>query len=117
MVIYKSLVPSVPVPNVDLYTFLLQQNEYNNRKDLNKALMVDGETGQSLSWKTIKEEAGLVATGWTENVGLKKGETVAVFAPNQLDHAILYLSVLGAQCVISPGNPAYTEGKKRVSLH
>lgn len=110
MVIYKSTIPSVPVPNIDLYTYLFQDNEYNKLRNKDAPLTIDGETGKSLSWNQIKKESGLLATGWTENVGLKKGETVAVFAPNQVNHAILYLSLLGAQCTISPGNPAYTEG-------
>ncbi|CAO3614649.1 unnamed protein product [Mucor hiemalis] len=111
MVIYKSTVPSVPVPNVDLYTYLLADNEYNALRNKDAPLTIDGETGKTLSWNQIKKEAGLLATGWTENVGLKSGETVAVFAPNQVDHAVLYLSLLGAKCTISPGNPAYTEAE------
>ncbi|KAL0576718.1 hypothetical protein ABG067_008898, partial [Albugo candida] len=109
MVVYKSTIPAVPVPNIDLYSYLFQDNEYNTMRDKDQPLTIDGETGKTLSWNQIKTQAGLLATGWTENVGLKQGETVAVFAPNQLDHAVLYLSLLGAKCTISPGNPAYTE--------
>ncbi|KAI8639567.1 hypothetical protein BD408DRAFT_445846 [Parasitella parasitica] len=111
MVIYKATVPSVPVPNIDLYSFMFNSNEFNQTKDLNRPVTIDGETGRSLTWNQIRERASCMATGWTENVGLKKGETVAVFAPNQYDHVILYLSLLGAKCTISPGNPAYTEAE------
>lgn len=111
MVIYKSTLDPIRIPNVDLYSFLFQKNEFNITKDLNRPLAIEGETGRSLSWNQIRQESGLLATGWIEKVGLKQGETVAVFAPNQYDHAILYLSLLGAKCTISPGNPAYTEGK------
>lgn len=111
--IYKATVPSIPIPNIDLFSFLFEKNEFNQVSDLNKPLNIDGETGKTLSWNEIRQESSLLATGWKQNVGLKKGDRVAVFAPNQLDHAVLYLSLLGAECVISPGNPAYTEGKKK----
>ena len=110
MVIYKSTVPAVQVPNIDLYSFLVQENDYNKTRDKNQPLAIEGETGATVSWNDIKNESRLLATGWTEHVGLKQGETVAVFAPNQVDHVILYLSLLAAKCIISPGNPAYTEG-------
>lgn len=42
-------------------------------------------------------------------MGLNKGDVVAVFAPNQYDHCVLYYSLLAAKCTISPGNPDYTE--------
>ncbi|GAN01228.1 phenylacetyl-CoA ligase [Mucor ambiguus] len=111
MVIYKATGASVPVPNIDLYSFLFNSNEFNQTKDLNRPVTIDGETGRTLTWNQIRERASYMANGWTENVGLKKGDTVAVFAPNQYDHAVLYFSLLGARCTISPGNPAYTEAE------
>lgn len=111
MVIYKSPLPNIPVPNIDLYSFIFNANEYNQRKDLDRPAFIQGETGKSLSWHQIREKSSYLATGWAENVGLKKGDTVAIFAPNQYDHGVLYLSLLAAKVTISPGNPAYTEGK------
>jgi 4-coumarate--CoA ligase len=110
MVIYKSTISSIPIPNIDLYSFLFAKNEFNTIKDLDIPLTIDGETGRSLSWNQIRQESALLATGWTENAGLKQGETVAVFAPNQYNHAVLYFSLLGAKCTVTPGNAAYTEG-------
>ncbi|KAI7906316.1 uncharacterized protein BX663DRAFT_427751 [Cokeromyces recurvatus] len=111
MVIYKSTLSSIPIPNIDLVSFLFQPNEFTQSKDLDKPVTIDGETGRSLSWNQIRDKATYLATGWNQNVGLKKGDIVAVFAPNQYDHVILYLSLLGAKCTISPGNPAYTEAE------
>ncbi|KAI8080208.1 uncharacterized protein B0P05DRAFT_509563 [Gilbertella persicaria] len=111
MVIYKATVPAVPIPDIDLFSFLFSPNEFNQSKDLDKPLTIEGETGKSLSWNQIRHQALHLAAGWTENVGLKQGDTVAVFAPNQVNHTVLYLSLLGAKCTISPGNPAYTEAE------
>ncbi|CEG78105.1 hypothetical protein RMATCC62417_12758 [Rhizopus microsporus] len=109
MVIYKSTFPEVSLPNVDIFSFVFNNNEFNQNKDLNSPLFIDGESGKSLSWNQVKEQSALLARGWKENVGLKQDDTVAVFAPNQYDHAVLYFSLLATKCTITPGNPAYTE--------
>jgi acyl-CoA synthetase (AMP-forming)/AMP-acid ligase II len=101
--VYKTTLPSVPIPDIDLYSFLVSPNEFNTNRDLNAPIVIEGATGKSLSWNTIKEQSRLLGTGWQENVGLKPGDTVAVFAPNQLDHVILVLSLLAAKVTISPG--------------
>ncbi|KAI8991727.1 hypothetical protein BDF20DRAFT_846126 [Mycotypha africana] len=111
MVIYRSHRPNIPIPKIDLFSYLTNTNEYNQTRDINKPIAVEGESGKTLSWKQIREKARYLATGWNENVGLKKGDVVAVFAPNQFDHVVLYLSLLAAKCTISPGNPAYTEAE------
>ncbi|KAG1467575.1 hypothetical protein G6F56_004339 [Rhizopus delemar] len=109
--VYKSDFPHIDIPKTDLYTFLTTPNKVTQTKDLDAPLFINPENDHSFSWNQIKEQAGLLATGWKENVGLKKGDTVAIFAPNQHDHAILYLSLLATESVITPGNPAYTESE------
>ncbi|KAG1139420.1 hypothetical protein G6F37_009612 [Rhizopus arrhizus] len=111
MVIYKSSLPPVTIPKTDIYTFVTTPNDFHQNKDLNEPVVIHGETGQGLSWNQVKHDSSLLASGWKENVGLKEGETVAVFAPNQYNHIVLYLSLLAADCIISPGNPAYTENE------
>lgn len=101
--VYKSDFPHIDIPKTDLYTFLTTPNKVTQTKDLDAPLFINPENDHSFSWNQIKEQAGLLATGWKENVGLKKGDTVAIFAPNQHDHAILYLSLLATESVITPG--------------
>lgn len=103
MVIYQSSLPPVTIPKTDIYTFVTTPNNFHQNKDLNEPVVIDGETGQGLSWNQVKQDSSLLASGWKENVGLKEGETVAVFAPNQYNHIVLYLSLLAADCIISPG--------------
>ncbi|KAG1469905.1 hypothetical protein G6F56_002985 [Rhizopus delemar] len=111
MVIYKSSFPSIAIPNTDIYSFITAPNESNQNNDLDKPLFIDGETSNYLTWNQINKASAHLASGWKENVGLKEGDTVTIFAPNQLDHAVLYFSLLAADCTISPGNPAYTEAE------
>ena len=116
MVIYRASIPEIPVPNVDLLSLLFNKNEFNEKKDLNAPVFIDDENNKTLSWNQVRDQVLHLASGWIENVGLKQGDTVAVFAPNQVDHAVLYFSLLGAKCTVSPGNPAYTEGEKKISI-
>lgn len=103
MVIYKSACEPFPIPDLDLYTFLFQDNEFNTKRSRDSPQVIDGATGRSLSFNQIYDLSGRVATGWIHEVGLKKGDVVAVYAPNQYDHCVLYFSLLAAKCIVSPG--------------
>lgn len=103
MVIYKSQCDPIPIPNLDLYTFLFQDSPFNTQRDHNLPFVIDGKTGKTLSFNQIFDLTGRIASGWKNTVGLNKGDVVAVFAPNQYDHCVLYYSLLAAKCTISPG--------------
>ena len=102
MVIYKSAQESIPIPNLDLYTFLFQNSKYNTARPRDQPSVICGATGKTLSFNQIFDLSGRIATGWKEKVGLKKGDVVAVVAPNQYDHSLLYFSILAAGCVVTP---------------
>jgi 4-coumarate--CoA ligase len=102
MAIFKSE-KQLDIPDIDIYSFLFGPNIFNKTRSQDRPLLIDGITGKSISFKQAKKMSSELAIGWRENVGLKKGDVVAVFAPNQYDHAVLYLSLLGAQCTVSPG--------------
>ncbi|KAI7891735.1 uncharacterized protein EV154DRAFT_507055 [Mucor mucedo] len=109
MTIFTSPKQPVAIPDTDIYSFVFSPNVFNTTRPQDRPLLIDGLTGDSLSFTESKDLTARIANGWKENVGLKKGDVVAVFAPNQYDHAILYFSLLAAQCTVSPGNPSYTE--------
>ncbi|KAL1928947.1 hypothetical protein VTP01DRAFT_2006 [Rhizomucor pusillus] len=113
MVIYKSTYDPIPVPDLDIYTFLFQDSEYNTKRSRDSPQVIDGATGKSLSFNQIYDMSGRLASAWKKDVGLKKGDVVAVFAPNQYDHCVLYFSLLAARCIVSPGNPEYAEAEFR----
>ncbi|KAI8074067.1 hypothetical protein BC940DRAFT_267332 [Gongronella butleri] len=108
--IYKSAIPDYDIPNVDIFTFLYQDNEHLEQPGADsKVLTVQAETGTTLTRSQIKDRASRLAAGWKQSVGLGKNDIVAVFAPNQYDHIVLMLSLLATGCTITPGNPGYTE--------
>lgn len=117
MTIFRSKRQPIPIPNIDIYSFLFQPNEFNTTRSPDRPLLIDGISGKSLTFRQARTISGQLATGWKENVGLKKGDVVAVFAPNQYDHAVLYFSLLAAQCTVTPGNPNYTEVEFNHQVH
>ncbi|KAI9484834.1 hypothetical protein BDB00DRAFT_853163 [Zychaea mexicana] len=117
MVIYKSACDPITIPNLDLYTFLFQDNKYNTSRSRDAPRVIDGATGKSLSFNQIFDLSGRIATGWKEKVGLKKKDVVAVYAPNQYDHSVLYFSLLAAGCTVTPGNSDYTEDEFHHQIH
>ncbi|CAO3589367.1 unnamed protein product [Absidia cylindrospora] len=108
--VYKSAIPDQHIPDIDILSFLLQDNVHNTKPGAeNTVVTIDGHTGRTLKHGQVKDLSSRLAAGWVDKVGLGKGDVVAVFAPNQYDHVVLYFSLLAAQCTITPGNPAYTE--------
>ncbi|ORX62635.1 acetyl-CoA synthetase-like protein [Hesseltinella vesiculosa] len=107
--IYKSDIPDFDIPDLDIFTFLYHNNEYDQSPD--KILSVQAENGASLTRAQIKDRVSRLAAGWKQTLGLGRGDVVAVFAPNQYDHVMLYLSLLATGCTITPGNPGYTESE------
>ncbi|CDH59767.1 amp-dependent synthetase ligase [Lichtheimia corymbifera JMRC:FSU:9682] len=112
MVIYKPTIYDwIKLPDQDICSFLFSPSEYNQRLPLDRTAVIDGLTGRSLTYAQVKQRAEHLAAAWQDKVGLKQGDIVAVFAPNQYDTVVLYLSLLGAKCTITPGNPYYTENE------
>ncbi|KAI9497097.1 hypothetical protein BDB00DRAFT_806759 [Zychaea mexicana] len=111
MVVFKSSYAPIPLPDIDVYSFLLSENEYNTAHPQDRKVVIDGPSGRSLTFSQVKNLASRMAAGWQDKVGLKKGDIVASFAPNQYDHIVVYLSLLGANVTVTPGNPAYTEAE------
>ncbi|KAI7870765.1 hypothetical protein BDF14DRAFT_1769439 [Spinellus fusiger] len=106
---YKSPRACVSIPETDLFSFLLSPNTTNSQVSHDYKLFIDGHNGKSLTFNQIKDTVGQLAYGLKEIVGLKKGDVVAVFAPNQYDHIVLQLSLVAINTIVTPGNPAYTE--------
>ncbi|KAI8886389.1 acetyl-CoA synthetase-like protein [Backusella circina FSU 941] len=117
MVVYTANSPDIKIPNLDITSFLFRNNSFNTVRSKTEPVLIDGLDGKTLSHLEVKDISEKVAVGWKEKVGLGKGDVVAVFAPNQYDHAALYFSVLSAGCTVSPGNPSYTETEFNHQIH
>ncbi|ORY91852.1 hypothetical protein BCR43DRAFT_532511 [Syncephalastrum racemosum] len=104
----RSTFAPVPLPNLDIYSFLFEPNEYNQRLSHDRKVVIDGATGKSLTYAQVRDLSSRLAAGWVDKVGLSKGDIVASFAPNQYDHIVLYLSLQAAGCTVTPGHSEFT---------
>jgi long-chain acyl-CoA synthetase len=64
--------------------------------------------GKTLSYHEIDEATKTVASYLQNDLGLKKGDKVAVMMPNLLQTPITILGILRAGCVVVNVNPLYT---------
>ncbi|EPE06687.1 4-coumarate- ligase [Ophiostoma piceae UAMH 11346] len=102
---YTSLYPDLDIPKKNILSYLFPKNEtpyeepiwYDTRDPTGKNL----SPAQALVW--IKKLAfGL------ECFGLRRGDVVMIFTPNQIFVPVAYLGIVGAGYVFSGTNPGYT---------
>lgn len=102
---YTSPYPDLDIPQTNILSYLFPKNEkpqeeplwYDTRDPVGKNL----SPAQALTW--VKKLAfGL------ERFGLKRGDVVMIFTPNQIFVPVAYLGIVGAGCVFSGTNPGYT---------
>ncbi|KAH8832049.1 AMP binding protein, partial [Flagelloscypha sp. PMI_526] len=111
--IYHSLASSVVIPDCSIFTHLF------NSKDGDEIVggypghypaIVDSETGTTLTRKGLKDTALSFAYGLRNHrsLGLKRGDTVLVFAPNSFAWPVLLFGILAAGLKATLANSAYT---------
>ncbi|ESN97365.1 hypothetical protein HELRODRAFT_85456, partial [Helobdella robusta] len=78
---------------------------------------ISGETGKQLSYKELECKILQTADYFTK-LGVKKGDVVTIFSPNNLDFPAIVLGSVFTGAICSPVNSLYTadELKKTVSL-
>jgi len=97
--VVKSPRAPLNVPVVDVFTFLFGKHlgAYSD-----KVATVDGLTGESLTFGQIKNNVLLLASGLSK-LGVGKGDTVGLFAPNNIEYGIVLVALarLGAfRCLV-----------------
>ncbi|KAL2856576.1 hypothetical protein BJY01DRAFT_203042 [Aspergillus pseudoustus] len=102
----SSQYPSVDVPDIDLWTFLLE------RKDKpfpdNKVIYTDADTKRSYTFQDVKQAAITFGQGLKSVFDWRKGDVLALYTPNSIDTPAVMYGTLWAGGVVSPSNPAYT---------
>jgi acyl-CoA synthetase (AMP-forming)/AMP-acid ligase II len=101
--IFTSPYPDVDVPSVALTDFVLERSaEYGD-----KPALIDGPSGRTYSHaetaRAVRAAAGALAAR-----GLRRGDVVALFAPNSPEYAIVFHAVAAIGGVVTTINPSYT---------
>lgn len=91
MVIHSPL-PSIDIPQVGLVQFLF--SNINNVPE-DRELLIDAETGKSLTFAAIKDNILRFAAGLQDKCQFKKGDVIAIFSPNQ----VIYIKNMNLFCI------------------
>ncbi|ORX94131.1 acetyl-CoA synthetase-like protein [Basidiobolus meristosporus CBS 931.73] len=83
--IFSSRYPSLTIPDVDFYTFVM-----SGTYDESRPILLDHLTKDSKCLREVKEESKRIARGLREKLNFGKGKVLAIAANNRVD----YISVL-----------------------
>lgn len=82
--VIQSPLPPIKEPQVGLIQFLFA-NTNNTPED--RKMLIDASTGKSLTLRELKDAVLRFAAGLQDKYNFKKGDTVAIYAPNQVIYA------------------------------
>lgn len=108
---HQSLYPSIPIPDVDLFTFLFASDPQKRPLPFapTKPILTDGERpDRSYTWAQLRAAATDFGRALQSQWGWRRGDVLAFYTPNDVDTAALTCGVLWAGGVASPANPLYT---------
>ncbi|KAJ1979356.1 hypothetical protein H4R35_001547 [Dimargaris xerosporica] len=107
--IFRSPVPPVAIPRVDIPTFLFDEIATDPLwQNPQRSVFTDALSKESVSIEQLRTRAHQLASGWQNTAGLKRGQVVALVAPNDIHYSTLLLSVLLVGGTVTLVNPAYT---------
>ncbi|WOO77514.1 putative 4-coumarate--CoA ligase 1 [Vanrija pseudolonga] len=111
MTIYTSDAPVPVLPKVGTFTYFFPEKEGDSplpaeALDPNIVSFIDGLTGRELRRGQLEDSALRLATG-LRSIGISRGQTTCLFAPNSLEWVIAILGFQAAGVTISPPNVTY----------
>nr|CAG8566763.1 13537_t:CDS:10 [Entrophospora candida] len=104
MGIFKSELPDLIIPNVDLYHHVISNP--NSIPDT-KPIYIDGLTNKSITFGEFKSFTKKFASG-LKSIGFKPGEVLAIVSPNHIHYPIASLGTIAFGGAVTTANPNYT---------
>jgi acyl-CoA synthetase (AMP-forming)/AMP-acid ligase II len=95
--------PHVPVPDVTIADYVLRHAARLG----DKPALIDGPTGRVLTYRDLSGDVGRAAVDLARR-GFGRGDVLAIYSPNVLEYATIYLAVASLGGVITTINPLYT---------
>ncbi|KAJ2909725.1 hypothetical protein GGI21_001592 [Coemansia aciculifera] len=112
--IFTSPFPSIAEPPAqDLASFIFEHAEKHAAFGADPSLPALTDHAVTQSFNDVQRMASRFASGLTNNLGLERGDMVAVLVPNSAYYPAIVLGVLMAGLVCATGNPASTVGEIR----
>ncbi|KAF6224224.1 hypothetical protein HO133_010799 [Letharia lupina] len=107
---FKSTQPDIPLPtDVTIWDWLFDSPSSSLKKHPSSALRgySNGITGERINYAQVQEATTYLSTALVKRYGLKEGEAVALFSPNNIWYPVAMLGTLRAGGVVSGASPAY----------
>src|SRR5215207_2754346 len=101
--IFRSPYSDVQIPETPLTPFALR----HAGRLADKAALIDGLTGQRLTYGQLADGVRTMAAALTER-GFRKGDVFAIYAPNMPEYAIAFHAVVSIGGIVTMVNPAAT---------
>ncbi|MBA2520650.1 MAG: 4-coumarate--CoA ligase family protein [Chloroflexia bacterium] len=101
--IFRSPYPDVTIPDMPLAPFVLR----HAARLADKPALVDGVTGHVLTFGRLAEAVERTAAGLAAR-GFRKGDVLAISAPNCPEFGVAFYAALSLGGVVTPANPALT---------
>ncbi|WP_433755742.1 AMP-binding protein [Nocardia sp. CA-135398] len=109
--IYKSEIPQIDVPLVNLADFVLA--DAGTRTD--RVAITDAASGAEITYGQLDDLSARAAAGLTA-AGVRPGDVVGLISHNQPLFAVAVYAVLRAGAIVSPVNPLFTDDEIRSQL-
>jgi len=104
--IYRGPTPDIAIPTAPLHSFILE----HARRRADRTALIDAATGTSLTFGELDAAVRSAAAGLAAR-GLRKGDVVAIDAPNSADWVVAFLGVVMAGGTITTISPLFTPGE------
>ena len=109
--IFRSPFPDIEIPEISLPSFALQQAG----RLASKPAMIDGITGQSITYGQLEILTRRLAIGLTER-GFGRGDVLAIYSPNTIEYPVAIYGALAAGGMVTTINPLFTTNELAVQL-
>ena len=101
--IVKSASPDVNIPEVSISDFVLRHAARLG----DKPALIDAPSGRILTYRQLGENVRAAAAGLAAR-GFRKGDVFAIYSPNTLEYAVIFLAVASVGGINTTANPLYT---------
>jgi acyl-CoA synthetase (AMP-forming)/AMP-acid ligase II len=103
MAIHYSPHPALDIPAMPLADFVLARAAARS----DRAALVDSATGRTITYAQLPDLVNRAAAALAR-LGLRKGQTCAIFSPNTPDYAIAVLAIARLGAIVTTASPMYT---------
>ncbi|XP_066352758.1 4-coumarate--CoA ligase 5 [Miscanthus floridulus] len=103
--VFRSTLPDIAIPDhLPLHDYVLER--LTERRD--RACLIDGATGQTLTFGDVDRLSRGVAAGMRATLGVRSGGTVMLLLPNSVEFALAFIACSRLGAAATTANPLHT---------